>query len=88
MYIDPQEQVGLNEMQFPMKFWHVMVTKLQKTKKILITFIAAVKKNKTSTNTGMWLVHLYGGWASAEVWHHHISFRLWVYILFVMNASG
>lgn len=32
MYIDPQEQVGLNEMQFPMKFWHVMVTKLQKTK--------------------------------------------------------
>lgn len=21
MYIDPQEQVGLNEMQFPMKFW-------------------------------------------------------------------
>lgn len=32
MYIDPQEQVGLNEMQFSMKFWHVMVTKLQKTK--------------------------------------------------------
>lgn len=32
MYMEPQEQVGLNNMQFPMKFWHVMVTKLQKNK--------------------------------------------------------
>lgn len=26
----------------------------------------------------MRLVHLHGGWASAEVWHHHISFSLCV----------